>query len=70
MTENTPAVTAKRAVPRFAGRVSAGPPSRGDPRPGTLLRQISKVVFASLMAFWIWAIVGVVNGCECRFSKA
>jgi hypothetical protein len=27
----TPAVTAKRTVPRFAERVSAVPPTRGDP---------------------------------------
>ena len=37
MAENTPAVTAKRTVPGFAERVSAAPPSRGDPPRGDLL---------------------------------
>jgi thiamine pyrophosphate-dependent acetolactate synthase large subunit-like protein len=37
LTENTPAVTAKRPIPRSAERVSAAPPSRGDPQWGDVL---------------------------------
>ena len=36
-TENTPVVTARRKVPRFAERVSAVPPCRGDPQRGDVL---------------------------------
>lgn len=36
-------VTAKHLVPRSAERVSAAPPSRGDPRPGVFLRSARKV---------------------------
>jgi hypothetical protein len=47
VTENTAAVTAKRTVPRFAERVSAAPPSRGDPpREG-----IARCILVSLWRF-------------------